>query len=232
MRINRKRLVPTNPPLIGFGGTKVYPLGTVTLLVTIEDYPQQITRDVTFLIVDCSSTYNAIVGLPTLNSWKVVTSIYHLMIKFPTDYGVGEVQGYQIATRECYITMLEMDDHLQTMNIEERRTMAEPVERVEEIPLNNSRLDRTTRISTLTSSIVCQTLTTFLRANQDVFAWSHEDMPGINPSVMVHRLNVPPSFLPIRQKKREFDQEQDRAIAEEVGKLQEASFIREVYYLD
>ena len=40
MRINREHLVPTNAPLVGFRGTKVYPLGTVTLPVTVGDYPQ------------------------------------------------------------------------------------------------------------------------------------------------------------------------------------------------
>ena len=55
-------------------------------------------------------------------------------------------------------------------------------------------------------------------------------MPGIDPLVMVHRLNVSPSFPPIRQKKRMFAQERDQAIAEEVRKLQEAGFIREFYY--
>ena len=84
------------------------------------------------------------------------------------------------------------------MNIEEQRTMVEPIERLEEIPLDYSRLNRTTRIDTLASPTVHQKLTTFLKANQDVFAWSHEYMPGINPSVMVHRLNVSPSFPPIR----------------------------------
>ena len=57
-------------------------------------------------------------------------------------------------------------------------------------------------------------------------------MPGIDPSVIVHRLNVLPSFSPIRQKKRVFAQERDKAIAEEVRKLFEADFIQEVYYLD
>ena len=71
----------------------VFSLGPVILSVTIGDYPQQITKDVTFLMVDCSSAYNAILGRPTLNSWKAVTSTYHLMIKFPTDYGVGELYG-------------------------------------------------------------------------------------------------------------------------------------------
>ena len=44
-------------------------------------------------------------------------------------------------------------------------------------------------------------------------------MPRIDPLVIVHRLNVSPSFPPIRQKKRVFAQERDRAIVEEVGKL-------------
>ena len=80
--------------------------------------------------------------------------------------------------------------------------------------------------------MVRQALTTFLKENQDVFAWSHENMPGINPSIMVHWLNVSPSFSPIRQKKRVFTQEQDRVIVEKVHKLQKASFIKEVYYPD
>ena len=109
---------------------------------------------------------------------------------------------------------------------------AEPMEGLEEIPLDSPRMDRTTRIGTLASPTVHQALVAFLKENQDVFAWSHEDMPGINPSIMVHRLNVSPSFPPIRQKKRVFAPERDRAIAEEVGKLQETSFIKEVYYPD
>ena len=62
MRINKEWLVPTNAPLVEFRGTKVYPIGVVTLLVTVGDYPQQITKDVTFLVVDYSSAYNAILG--------------------------------------------------------------------------------------------------------------------------------------------------------------------------
>ena len=60
--INRGRLIPMNAPLVSFGGTKVFPLGAVTLSVMVGDYPQQITKDVTFLVLDCSSAYNAILG--------------------------------------------------------------------------------------------------------------------------------------------------------------------------
>ena len=74
--------------------------------------------------------------------------------------------------RECYIAMLEMDNHLQTMSIEEQRTMVEPVEGLEEVLLDDSRPERMTRIGIFTSPLVRQVLTTFLRENQDVFAWS------------------------------------------------------------
>ena len=66
----------------------------------------------TFLVVDYSFAYNAILGRPTLNSWKAMTSTYRLMIKFPIKYRVGEVRGNQVAVLEYYIAMLEMDDHL------------------------------------------------------------------------------------------------------------------------
>ena len=60
---------------------KVQPVGTITLPVVVGSYPQQVTREVNFLVVDCSSSYNAIIGRPTLNSWKAITSTYHLLVK-------------------------------------------------------------------------------------------------------------------------------------------------------
>ena len=82
--------------------------------------------------------------------------------------------------------------------------MAELVEELEEITIDESRPKRMTRMGTLASLLIRQALAAFLRMNQDVFAWSHEDMPGIDPSVIVHRLNVNPTSSPIRQKKRVF----------------------------
>ena len=70
-----------------------------------------------------------------------MTSTYHLVIKFLTGYEVGELRGDQVVARECYIVMLEMDDHLQTISIEEQRMVAELVEGLEEILLDNFRLD-------------------------------------------------------------------------------------------
>ena len=56
-------------------------------------------------------------------------------------------------------------------------------------------------------------------------------MGGIDPAVITHRLNISPSFKPIKQK-RSFTLERQKAIDEEVNKLLQAKAIREVEYLD
>ena len=77
------------------------------------------------------------------------------MTKFSIEYGVREVRGDQVVVREYYIAMLEMDDHLQTMCIEEQRMVTELVEGLEEVLLDNFRLEQMTRISILASPPVC-----------------------------------------------------------------------------
>ena len=124
------------------------PMGTITLPMVIGAYPQQITKEVNFLVVDYSSSYNAIIGRPTLNSWKAVTSTYHLFVKFPTDYGVGQVQGDQLTAKKCYLAKLAMEKHMQTMSIDERRVTTEPTEALEDVPLNKSNPEKFTRIGT------------------------------------------------------------------------------------
>ena len=133
-----------------------------------------------------------------------MTFTYHLSIKFPIDYGIGQVQGNQLVARECYLAMLAMDEHVQTMNIEERRVVAKPIEVLEHIPLEEGNPEKFTRIRASMEDKTKQDLIQFLRKIIDVFAWIHEDMPRIDPSVITRQLNVYPSFKPIRQKKRVF----------------------------
>ena len=102
-----------------------------------------------------------------------------------------------MAIRECYNAMLEMEDHQQTIRIEEQWTMAEPVEELEVVTLDELRPERTTRMGMLASQPICQALTSFLKMNQGMFAWSHDNMPRIDPSVILHRLNVNPTSSPI-----------------------------------
>jgi hypothetical protein len=52
--------------------------------------------------------------------------------------------------------------------------------------------DKVVRVGSQLDPIMKKKLVSFLQDNHNVFTWSHEDMPGISPSVMVHRLNFDP----------------------------------------
>ena len=57
-------------------------------------------------------------------------------------------------------------------------------------------------------------------------------MTGISPDVITHKLNVDPSFRPVKQKRRKFAPERNKIIDEEVQKLIDSGKIREVKYPD
>ena len=57
-------------------------------------------------------------------------------------------------------------------------------------------------------------------------------MGGIDHAIITHRLNVSPSFKPIKQKRRSFAPERQKAINKEVNKLIQVGAIREVEYLE
>ena len=99
LKLNPKRLHPFDSPLVSFSGDMVYPKGIVMLTITVGTYPRQLTCQLDFLVVDCPSSYNVIIGRPTLNKWKAATSIYCLKVKFPMDNGVGVVKGDQVLAR-------------------------------------------------------------------------------------------------------------------------------------
>ena len=100
--IGREKLEPVNAHLLGFSGEKVLPLGLVQLVLTLKYPPCQATTMIKFLIVDAPSAYNMLLGRPSLNAIRAIPSAYHMVRKFPTNNGVGMVQGDQRVARECY----------------------------------------------------------------------------------------------------------------------------------
>ena len=47
-----------------------------------------------------------------------------------------------------------------------------------------------------------QTYMALFKEFRDVFAWTYEEMPGIDPSIIVHEIKTYPDAKPIRQKLR------------------------------
>ena len=222
MKLDQKRLRPFDSPLVSFSEDKVYPKGIVTLTVTADSHPFQVTNRHNFLVVDSPSSYNVIIRRPTLNHWKAATSTYCLKVKFLTEQGVREIKGDQVLARGCYHAVLASKEN-HTWTIEEKTPKI--IEKLETIELVEGSPKKTTQIRTNLNPESKEEIVSFLKDNLDVFAWSHEDMPGISANIIQHRLKVDPEKKPVQQRRRVFAPKRNKAVMDEVNKLLAANFI-------
>ncbi|KAK3012671.1 hypothetical protein RJ639_009867 [Escallonia herrerae] len=112
--------------------------------------------------------------------------------------GVGFVKGDQMLARRCYVASSRPEE---TLFIDDQRDEAivrcvEPVDALIHVPLEEGNDERQMRIGSALESGIRDQLVSFIRLNMDIFAWSAADMPGIDPSVITHRLSVDPKHKP------------------------------------
>ncbi|KAL0396511.1 UNVERIFIED_CONTAM: hypothetical protein Scaly_0099500 [Sesamum calycinum] len=214
MGIKYAELTRINTPITSFSGNIVEPIGEVTLPISLGSYPRRATEMIKFLVVDAPFAYNVILGRPSLNSFQAIASTYHLKLKFSTPAGIGEEIGEPQANKKRKVD----EEHI------------EPTEEVKTIELTQEHVPKTTKIGTPLDPHLEKTLIAFLQENINVFAWDVADMCGIDPKVIVHRLNVNPQIRPVKQKKRAFGNERIKTIKEEVEKLLRTDYIRPVQY--
>ena len=73
---------------------------------------------------------------------------------------------------------------------------------------------------------------TLFREFRDVFAWSYDEMPGIDSSIVEHEIKMYPDVKPVRQRLRQVHPKKAAAIKAEVEKLLHAGFIYPVPLTD
>ncbi|GAV82148.1 hypothetical protein CFOL_v3_25601 [Cephalotus follicularis] len=127
----------------------VHPLGSIDLSVVTGTALRQTQVKMMFLVVDIPSPYNAIIGQSGLNLMEVIVSTRHLLMKFPTRFGVGEARGDQQVARQCYKTAIMdkgKDKVLPIVNVELRGDVEpehpQPVEDVIQVPLEEGNTER------------------------------------------------------------------------------------------
>ncbi|XP_057426054.1 uncharacterized protein LOC130719444 [Lotus japonicus] len=101
-----------------------------------------------------------------------------------------------------------------------------PIEETNELKFGEKILKIRTRLTEAQE----QRLSKLLGENLDLFAWSHKDMPGIDPNFICHRLALNPGIKPVTQTRRRMGDEKEKAIQQEVNKLLAADFIWEIKY--
>ncbi|KAL0439398.1 UNVERIFIED_CONTAM: hypothetical protein Slati_2422800 [Sesamum latifolium] len=173
-----------------------------------------------------------------------------MKIKFPVVGGVGEAQADALQARKYYIEAIKRGKKrvLEEASGEENynKRGKDPIPRPEskeEAPvtvhlwmnssLSNSYLGdpgKVTKIGSKMKEDVPDQVVNCLRKNKDIFAWTSQDLEGIDPGVITHHLNLYPTIKPVKQKKRHFGPEKDKIIQGEVNKLLIAGHIREIQF--
>ncbi|VFQ87135.1 unnamed protein product [Cuscuta campestris] len=207
LRLCRTQLEPLKTPLSGFTGDTVEAERSIVLPVELGSGEKTVWRKMRFIVVDIKCVHNAILGRPGINKVGAVISMPHLCMKFHTPCGVGEVKGDQRNARECYARAVKkMTKGVNVISQEitkgETREKLEPEAETVEIELHPGDSSRMVRIGANLPEDLKAEITRVLQEYAGIFAWSMTDMPGINRSIICHRLAVRDGSRPVRQKKR------------------------------
>ena len=98
MRVPLDRLSSAGRVLSGFNGATTLTVGDIAFPVQASLVIQQVL----FSVVEYLGIYNAILGRAWLHAMKVVPSTYHRTISYLTTFGRVDLQGSQLAARQCY----------------------------------------------------------------------------------------------------------------------------------
>nr|AAT77064.1 retrotransposon protein, putative, unclassified [Oryza sativa Japonica Group] len=204
-------------PIIGVTPGHTWPLGHIDLPVTFGGSANFRTERVNFDVADLSLPYNAVLGRPALVKFMAAVHYAYLQMKMPGPGGPISVHGDLKVALAC---MEQRADHLAAASKPEG---------------GDERLGTSAPAAPRQRIVTCDevpedALVSFLRANADVFAWRPADMPGVPREVIEHRLAVRSGARPVWQKVRRQAPERQAFIREEVARLLEAGFIREVIH--
>ncbi|CAL2265484.1 unnamed protein product [Prunus armeniaca] len=238
MGIADSQVIRQITPLLSFSGDLVQPVGSVSLPIAFGVAPRKTITYDQFLIVDCPTAYNVIVGRTTLTEIKAHLSPHMLLMKFPTCNGTGAVRGDQLSARTCYATTLKSvasKPPREAMSVqgasngnrpvddpwEENPTpQTQPAEELETVALSEEQPDWCVKIGTALTPPLRAQFIEFLRHHLEVFAWSYDDMPNISPEVISHKVSMSLAYKPVRQKHRSYDAERYEVMRNAVsGKL-------------
>jgi hypothetical protein len=223
-------------PLCGFGGRQIVALGKITMPVTFGFVHNTRTEQVVFDIVDMEYPYNAIIGRGTLNAFEADTSS---SISMHEDTFGTRANCCSWESRSCRKAEGNWTDSKAIHNIDGaeaceqyryKREKSASADQPKHMLLCEDIAEQKVLLGSHLSKEQEKNLLRFLFNNKDVFAWSANDLCGVNRDVIEHSLNVDPSFKPRKQRLRKMSDDKDEGARNEVKRLLSASVIREVKY--
>jgi hypothetical protein len=189
-------------PLCGFGGRQIVALGKITMPITFGYVHNTRTEQVVFDIVDMDYPYNAIIGQGTLNAFEAILHPAYLCMKIPSDQGPIAMHGSQEAARRVEGNMTDskvihnIDEAEAHQQYKHKRDKAASADQPKPMLLCEDIAEQKVLLGSQLSDEQEKTMLKFLFNNKDVFAWSANDLCGVNRDVVEHSLNVAPAIRP------------------------------------
>jgi len=103
-------------------------------------------------------------------------------------------------------------------------------EEIKMINLGEEGEEKQVKIGTTMTEEMQKQLHTLLQEFKDVFAWSYQDIPSLDPDIIQHKLPLKPKCPPIKQKLRRMKPEMALKIKEKVEKQFNAGFLAVAKY--
>jgi hypothetical protein len=180
--------------------------------------------------------YNAIIGRGTLNTFESILHPAYLCMKIPSEQGPISVHGSQEAARRAKGSWMDskaihnIDEVEAYQQYKHKREKAASADQLKPMLLYEDIAEQKVLLGSQLSDEQEKTLLRFLFNNKDVFAWTTNDLCGVNRDVIEHSLNVDPSFRPRKQRLRKMSDDKAEGARNEVKRLLSAGVIREVTY--
>lgn len=219
-------------PITSFCGGITQPMGVAKLQVEFGDHNTGDIKAVRslFNIVDIPFTYNRIIGRPILYEIDAATSIWRLTMKIPLETRILTIRGDQAMAQQCYQLAVKPQLEafpLATFGEEKQRVNPEPVDRVQTIQIAEG---KNVKMGSELEHEVKKDISRVLMKHSDSFTSKATEIIRIDLEIASHNLNVNSGAKPVVQKKRKFAYERQKVITEEIKKLLEVRFIREVQH--
>uniref|UniRef100_A0A2N9INS0 RNA-directed DNA polymerase n=1 Tax=Fagus sylvatica TaxID=28930 RepID=A0A2N9INS0_FAGSY len=243
VEIPQKKIQGAPMEIKGFGDVGEYTKGHIQLVLKVG----LIVAFTRFHVVDSVVPYHILLGRPWLHKHQLIPSTYHQCVK-------GRLNGKPIRIAANSAPFDQSESHfveaalydepsclaVNEASVPESADAAEPVaadpkisakEELEVIDLSSDpSVHKPVSISASLSAEERMHLVELLKEYQDVFAWQYDEIPGIDPKLVAHSLNVEPGTKPVVQPMRTFHPEVEAQITQEVKKLLSAGFIKPIQH--
>ena len=250
MQFDKSRIEPSRTTFKGIiPGKEARCSGRVTLDVVFGTPDNYRVEELIFNIVPFRSGYHALLGRDAFARFHAIPHYAYMKLKMPGPNGVItvtsnadislraenktaalalEAEAEALAAEELTALRATVDRDDVILDKRPKSTSFKPADEIVKFQVHPEDPSKMASIGARLDPALDEALRAFLQENWDIFAWHPSDMPGIPRNLAEHSLNIIEGFKPVKQALRRFSEPKRQAMGEELAKLLEAGFIREI----